>query len=246
MPESFSQHILLDGAYNLRDVGGYETKDGRFTRPRTLFRSDNLHRITTEGQQTLLNYGLRTIIDLRRAAEIENDPNVFANSPHVSYRHIPLYNEWAEINKDGDRAPDLAQLYRRILDHCPHTIYQVMAAAAEPGAFPLLVHCFVGKDRTGVIVALLLALANVPPETIAADYAQSQANLQPIFEELRQHARQNNYDLDYFEKMLASQPEAILDTLAYLDEKYNGAAGYLQAIGLNKAQIARLQTCLVE
>src|SRR2546423_9737751 len=84
------RHLNLEGTYNLRDTGGYRTLDGRTTRWHTFFRSDSLHRIPRAAQMTLLNYGVRTVIDLRRSDELHVAPNVFAGAPDVAYHQVSL------------------------------------------------------------------------------------------------------------------------------------------------------------
>src|SRR3954451_2943063 len=84
------RHLDLAGTYNLRDTGGYRTLDGRTTRWHTFFRSDSLHRIPRAAQMTLLNYGVRTVIDLRRSDELHVAPNVFAGAPEVAYHQVSL------------------------------------------------------------------------------------------------------------------------------------------------------------
>src|SRR5215475_76399 len=84
------RHLGLTGTYNLRDTGGYHTLGGRTTRWRTFLRSDSLHRVPPIARTTLLNYGVRTVIDLRRYDEVQVAPNVFANSSEVVYHHVSL------------------------------------------------------------------------------------------------------------------------------------------------------------
>lgn len=235
--------LLLDGVYNLRDVGGYGTKNGRFIRPQTLLRADCLHRLPPISQQALVNYGLRSVVDLRRRVEIEAEPNVFARSPHVAYHHLPLYNEWEELA--ADRPRDLAHMYTLMLDNCQPAFRELFTLLAQPNAFPALVHCKVGKDRTGVVVALLLDLADVPAPTIVADYALSRAYLDPLVPELRQEAQQLGYDMAYYESLLPSDPESMSTMLAYLQQTYGGAASYLQQIGVDQPSIIALTRRLI-
>ena len=85
-----TRHLNLEGTYNLRDTGGYPTLDGRAIRWRTFFRSDSLHRLPPVAQTTLMGYGVRTVIDLRRSDELQVAPNVFASSSDVVYHHVSL------------------------------------------------------------------------------------------------------------------------------------------------------------
>lgn len=234
--------LLLDGVVNLRDVGGYETKNGRFVHPQTLLRADCLHRLPTASQQALVNYGLCSVVDLRRRVEIEHEPNVFAQSDHVTYHHLPLYNEWEELA--AERPRDLAHMYTLMLDNCQPAFRDLFTLLAQPGAFPTLVHCKVGKDRTGVVIALLLDVAGVPAATITTDYALSRPYLDPLIPELREEARQLGYDMVYYESLLPSEPVTMRFMLDHLYQQYGGAAGYLAHIGLTADQIAFLQQTL--
>lgn len=235
--------LLLDGVVNLRDVGGYEGKNGRFIHPQTLLRADCLHRLPPASQQALINYGLRSVIDLRRNVEIIHEPNVFARSTHVAYHHLPLYNEWEELA--AERPRDLAHMYTLMLDNCQPAFHNLFTLLSQPGAFPALVHCKVGKDRTGVVIALLLDLAGVPAANIVADYALSRPYLTPLLPELRQEAQQLGYDMAYYESLLHSDPASMRFMLSHLDQQYGGAAGYLAHIGLTSNQIAFLHQALI-
>lgn len=243
-----SRRLLLPGIVNLRHVGGYATTDGRFTRPFALFRSDSLHDLALEGQQTLLAQGLRTVIDLRRQSEIDAEPNVLALLPQVQYRHMPLYDyvAWREMLPDGGPPRNLLHLYQIIVDGCHGTLGAVLNAAATPDAFPLLVHCKVGKDRTGIVIALLLAAVGVPMSTIAEDYAQSRANLEPLIPDLLAAAKRDGFNLERYEQILQSPPEVMLDLFAYLNERYGGVLGYLERIGVDETCRANLRAQLLE
>jgi protein-tyrosine phosphatase len=236
------RRIILEGCYNLRDTGGYATADGRTTRWGVLLRADGLHRLPKTSQERLLAHPIRTIIDLRRPHELEESPNVFASSGEVDYLNISLVEDPSEART----LPSLEELYKRMLDNSQPQIKQLFETLSTPGRFPVLIHCTAGKDRTGLVVALLLALANVPDETIAADYALSAEYLSPLFVELRHKIKQTGQDLAQFEKLLASRPEMMLETLDYLNHRYGGARQYLSELGLNENLLAFLQNSLVE
>jgi protein-tyrosine phosphatase len=238
-----ARRLPLAGAYNLRDIGGYPAADGGQTRWRTLFRADSLHRLTVEEQEALLEYGVRTVIDLRRPDEVASAPNVFATSPRVRYLHLSI----------TDGAPDpsgpsiaLDELYRRILDQRGAQLGAVLTALAENGAFPAVVHCTAGKDRTGLIIALLLRLARVPPEEVVADYALSAIYLEETFwQEVSARLTAAGIPLDRYRQLLTAAPETMVATLAYLDQRYGGAAGYATHLGLDDRQLATLRRALV-
>jgi protein-tyrosine phosphatase len=237
-------HVLLEGAYNVRDVGGYMTNDGRVLRHRTLFRADSLHALTETDRHTLLDLGIRTIIDLRHPQETTRYPNVFAGSGQVTYLNIPFYQGWRSLFPEGTMPTNLTHLYTAVLDNCHHSINQVLTAVSNPHYYPLLVHCQIGKDRTGMLVALLLGLLGVPFKAIAADYAVSYDYLQPILDYYRQQAQSDGRNPFQFEQILQSKPESIIDTLCHLQYTYGSFAAYFQAVGLSSDQLDTIRHIL--
>lgn len=238
------RHIPLEGTYNIRDLGGYTTQDGYETNWKTMLRADSLGEMTPEAQQELIDYGVRTIIDLRGDSELETEPNPFANSDQVRYLNIPLLPHTDSTNPN-DMPNDLLTLYKHILDDVQDKLLKVMQALLADDVFPALVHCTAGKDRTGVVSALLLDLAGVPDNTIAEDYALTGQYLKPKLDKIREQAVAAGRDIAAFENLLLSEPEAMIATLSYLDEKYGGSASYLNHIGLDVTQIRKLRTTMV-
>ena len=236
---ALSHRLVLPGIYNLRHVGGYATLDGRAIRPYALFRSDSLHRLSPEGQARLLGYGLRAVIDLRRKEEIIHEPNLLARLPQIDYRNLSLYDNWREVMPDGP-PESVLEMYQNIVDRCQAAIGQVLCTAAT-GPFPLLIHCKVGKDRTGIIVALLLAALGIPQETIIADYTESQANLQPLLPELMSAAATAGFDLQRYSRLLQSPPEAMTGLLAHFDQQYGGVNAYLDTCGFTSTSREQLR-----
>lgn len=236
--ERLERLLKLDGCYNLRHVGGYETLDGKRTRQHSIFRSDSLHRLPLASQTTLLNYGVRTIIDLRHGLEVTKAPNIFSTSPHVTYLNLPLFTE--ELTEEEIRAGTLQKLYLHLLDSCQSQVKAVMNVIAS---YPtsILIHCAAGKDRTGLITALLLGLAHVPFTTIATDYSHSADYILPLYASEIEVAKQFGYAHVY-----ESPQQTMLDTLHYLEQQYGGVVGYLGAIGLTNEQINRLRGMLID
>jgi protein-tyrosine phosphatase len=243
------RRLTLAGTYNVRDLGGYATKDGGTTRWGVLLRADSLHRLTPEAQDALLAYGVRTILDLRNTTETEKWPNPFAGSERARYHHLNLSSNPAAPPAEPSARTvfDLEVVYRRLLDEAQLGLATVLSTLAEPGATPALVHCMAGKDRTGVVVALLLALAGVPHETIAADYALTSTFLGDEYRaEARGRAEIYGLDWEQYQRLLGCPPEYMLRTLAYLDDRHGGVERYLGSIGLADGQVAALRDALVE
>jgi protein-tyrosine phosphatase len=236
------RHLALAGTYNVRDTGGYPTENGQETRWRTLLRGDSLHRLTPEAQEVLIAAGLRTVIDLRRPHEVAHSPNVFAASPHVRYLHLPIFDGAT----DSAEQRDLGTIYHAILDDAQPRVREIIAMLAEPGAFPALVHCAAGKDRTGVIVALLLRTAGVPAETVAEDYALSAIYLtEEFYANLKERVIATGGDWARVEPLLDAPATLMHDTLAYIDERYGGVEPYLRGIGVTEVEIATVRAALV-
>ncbi len=244
--ESFSRFLELEGIYNFRDIGGYPTQDGRLTRWKTIYRSDSLQNLTPEGEKALLDAGLRTIIDLRRQDEVEAEPDVLMNSPRIQFFNLPiLQNPASSANMQAFvTIEDLVGLYTTILDHFQDRLLPVFQQISDSITSPVLVHCSAGKDRTGLVIALLLDLANVEPETIAEDYELTRARVAPMLDGYRRKAAAMGIDLERHERMLECRAETMLGTLEHLHSHYNGARAYLKQIGLSEQAVDTLYTAI--
>ena len=238
--------LRLGGTRNLRDVGGYPTVDGRRTRWRTLYRSDCLDRLDAAGQAWLVDAGLRSVIDLRDVEEAAERPNVFrrrSRGQHVVYQHLALF----EVPLPPGLEPNLRQGYRREVDLLGARMAKLVEAVVRPGTLPTLLHCAAGKDRTGVAVAVLLAAAGVGTETIAEDYALSEACLGPEYvTETRDWVASRGWDWAVWEHTVATPPERMLLTLEYLEVQYGGVRQYLLSHGLAPAALEVLRELLTE
>ncbi len=241
------QHKLhFPATFNARDLGGYETANGHQTRLKSFVRSDNLRRLTPEGVQAVLDYGVRTVIDLRWPFELEMDLNPFATQTGaVQFVPVSLFGDswetWTE------RAPNYDEElgYTHILDNFQPEMKRVMQALAHAPEGGVLFHCHAGKDRTGMVAMVLLSLAEVPADIIAADYAISAEYLKPEFE---QYLSQFTDPIER-EKVVQDQqcpPENALQVLAHLDARYGGAAAYLGEIGLQADEIESLRARLIQ
>ena len=238
-----NRHLPLDGTYNVRDIGGYATADGGSTRWGVFFRADSLHRLSRETQSTFQGHGIKTMIDLRRSNELEVAPNVFANSTELTYHHLSLMVD--ELPKVVDTPMSLVDMYRVILDERQEQVRTVLSTFAAPTALPGVVHCTAGKDRTGVIVALILGLLGVSHETIIQDYALTSTYLGEAFiEESKQRALKRGYRWEHYEPLLTCPPENMEDTLQHLDRVYGGIEAYVDHIGFTTDQVSRLRTAL--
>jgi protein-tyrosine phosphatase len=235
------RRLLLDGISNLRDVGGYLTADGRYTRWRTLLRSGCVDRLSPAGQEWLIEAGLRTVIDLRENDEIATRPNVFADSARVRYRRVPVFD-----GLPPDELPMPLEVgYWRMLEQCQVRVRAVFETLLEPGALPALIQCHAGKDRTGMLVALILAAVGVPHTTVAADYALSATCLGPeVLDATRTWLAEHGWSWDDYGYLCGSPAELMLDVLAGVESRYGGVAEYLDSIGVRSGDLEALRELL--
>lgn len=235
--------LPLQGSYNTRELGGYPTADGRRVRRGRFLRSDGLAGLTKADWRWLAQeYGLRRIVDLRSRPEAQREP--YQPPAGVRRLHRPLLDQAHSSGFLGAMPASMAELYHSLLSDSGAMLAQALRdMLAHPGG-GVLFHCTAGKDRTGVVAMLLLALAGVPDEWIVADYAATEGNLAPLVQRQRTALRQAGLNPpDY---LFESREESMRQTLCHLREEYGGAAGYLQAIGLDTAETAALRRQLLE
>ena len=248
--EQPSRRLVWDACYNARDLGGYATTDGGGTRWGAFVRADNLCRLTPAGQNALLEYGVRTVIDLRRSSELQIDPDPFAEQSGdprwPRYMNLPLglgadRAAIAAVAAAG-RSPEASMeaLFRLVLDGYWRGIAGVMAAIAAAPDGAVLFHCHAGKDRTGLVAALLLALAGVPAPMIAEDYALSQECLRPIFD-ARLRAERDPTRRAQLAMMVGAPPATMLGILAHLETQHGGAERYLVTAGVAADDIEKIR-----
>ena len=261
MPSNTQLARLLrwEACLNARDVGGYPTRDGGTTRWRALIRSDTLCRLTPAGQAALLDYGVRTVVDLRFPEEVARDPHPFAAQPlqpppntrPVLYLHLPV-NAGRDPSFDAalaqafTTAETLDEIYRIELDANVRGLAHIAAAVARAPDGGVVVHCHAGKDRTGIVTALLLSIAGVPDEVIAEDYALSAVNLAGLTQAWLESITQDPEERARLARRTVPRAEVMLATLDYLRARYGGAEPYLLAGGATADDLALLRQRLVD
>lgn len=251
--ELLARRLPLTGTRNVRDVGGYPAAGHGWTRRGLLFRGDSLHALDDAGQHRLAEHGLKTVVDLRtdaeRAAYADRLPDgvrvvivPILDSLRDRRSATPAVAEQAEVS----RLPDLADSYRFFVDQCGSRVARAVAELAEPGALPALVHCMAGKDRTGVVIALVLSVLGVPDDVIAADYAATGKLLGDEYRaEAMARAAARGLDETQYARLLTCEPELILELLEYVRGAYGGAAAYLIRHGLTQSALRYLRGELV-
>jgi protein tyrosine/serine phosphatase len=237
--------IQLEGCLNFRDLGGYPTVDGRQLRWRLVYRSDALHRLSPADVARLRDeLGVGTVIDLRSTAELNADGQGLLAAQPVRVLHVPLFDGSAIRVEGWSALPTLADRYTLLAEFARDPIARVINAIAEaPGG--VVYHCAAGKDRTGVVSAVLLGLLGVPDDAIVADYVATQEKLGAIVDRL--------LESEGYQAMLAALPRDTLhaeaDTmvrfLAAMRERYGSMRGYARTAGVAERVLDRLGERLV-
>jgi protein-tyrosine phosphatase len=242
--------VALEAVHNFRDLGGYRTADGRTTRWRTLFRADGLYRLTAADIVTLEPLGLRTVIDLRSAPEL-NERGRFPVEAHpVVFHHLPVVDTtWAQGERPHyERDEDfLIWAYQEMLTIGAPRFALAFDALVEADALPAVFHCAAGKDRTGILAALLLGALGVSHDDIVADYTLTVAGMARF----RVWAER---EWPEFAERMASMPaafgkalpEAMQHILDELCTQHGTIRNYVRSIGVSEATLLALEAVLLD
>ena len=235
-----------DGCPNARDLGGLQTPAGSSIRRGALIRSDNFARLTEAGIAAVEQAGVSLVIDLRSAFELEIQANPFATRDTIDYKHLPLMNDADEAGLElVQQSRDAVQMYEVMLERFKPQIGAILQAIADAPSGAVVVHCHAGKDRTGLVVALSLALAGVSASVIAEDYALSDQYLQALYEEMLSNQPDDEARAQ-LAAVLTSKPESILGALEFVNQQLGGLAVYLESCGLDTGTLEKLRSRLLE
>ncbi|MFN2137256.1 MAG: tyrosine-protein phosphatase [Candidatus Promineifilaceae bacterium] len=240
-----ARHLNWEGCYNIRDLGGLPLADGGQTRFGTLVRADHLGRLTEAGRAQLVDYGIRYVIDLRVPQELAETPSAGFDGVEGApeYRNISLMSDLGDPPELVDSEIPWDKAYIYVLDNNQEN-YAAAVRTIATAEGPLVFHCHSGKDRTGMLAALLLDLAGVDRQAIAADYALSRERLWPLWEEKVAQAGGEDYTNLWYKP--TTKPETMMAVFEHLDRVYGGTAGYLRAAGITEEELAGLRARLVE
>jgi len=245
IPEDVARRLNLEGAFNVRDLGGYDAANGQ-TRWRVLLRGDSLHRLTGEDQQFVRSYGVRTVIDLRHENELKTDPNVFSQSEDMLYYHIPIIRGEMPGSGSATMPRDLGTVYRYFVDNCQDGLRETIVTIADAPQGGVLFHCAAGKDRTGVISMLLLGIAGVSPEIIATDYALTSEAMEKMAPYLMQDTPADEEQRAARLAMMTSNAPDMYNLIQYIDTQYGSIPAYLTKIGVSEDTIEHIRSRFVE
>ncbi|MHB1710917.1 MAG: tyrosine-protein phosphatase [Acidimicrobiales bacterium] len=245
----FSQRLLpLSGAHNFRDLGGYTGSDGRAVSWGRLFRSDGVHLLTAADMATLRSIGMFTVVDLRTAGEVRVTGRGPLGGDPARYHHLPLVpqDRGESVGAPAPAGDDLAERYRWYLETGRAALVEVLRLLARPANLPLVFHCTAGKDRTGVLAALVLDVLGVGRDLIVADYLISAERLELIMGRLRADpataAQMGRVPASRF-SVEASTMERFLDRLY---REFGGGRSWALEAGVSQDDLAAMKAGLLE
>jgi len=257
--EPESRIVPLRGSFNFRDLGGYPGTAGRTTRWGRLYRADALHDLSADDVGMLGRMGLRTVVDLRTERELARTGRGPLGSEDVAFHHLAVVREGVREGGSSDGPPvgesmaapvpsgeDLVERYLWYLDVGRDSLVEVLTLLSADEHYPLVFHCAAGKDRTGVVAALVLEILGVDRPAIVADYVATGERLGLIMDRWRA-------DPGFAERM-AKVPPARFGVEAatmegFLDQvrvRYGGARNWAVEAGVPPDALDRIVDALLE
>jgi protein-tyrosine phosphatase len=245
---SVDRRLPFEACFNFRDLGGYETLSGHRVRWGAVFRSDALHRMTGADLELALGLGLRTVIDLRSSAELEEEGR-FAHADDAAFHHLPVFEQNALPFKPfepDDPEPPPGVDYAAMALTGRESIAAALKVIAE-GEHAVVFHCAAGKDRTGIVAALVLSSLGVPDESITADYHLSEQAVATSRVWAEVNAPEIAAEMSTFPAWAHRAPMPVIQAfLRILRDRHGSIDGYLTDAGVERAVLEALRARLLE
>jgi protein-tyrosine phosphatase len=240
--------LILAGCVNFRDLGGYPAAGGRTIRWRQLFRADGLTRLDEDDCAQLAELGLATVIDLRTEGELETRGRFPEVSFEVEYHHLPLTDVLppTEDLSRYDEPAFVTSRYQQLFSEGSRSLARAVDVLGAPGALPAVFHCSAGKDRTGILAALILGFLGVPRDVIVEDYALSAEAMIALLERLKQEYAESVAEVErYAPAVISVSPQTMAAFLDSLEADHGSFDDLARSLGVTDA-VAQLRATLLE
>jgi len=249
--------IPFKGAFNFRDLGGYETEDGRRVKWGRVYRSDNLSGLTDNDLTLLRKTGIKLVCDFRSRDEAQTSPDQLPADGSIRYLNLPVKNDHSDTASrlEQIKAGDLDWItldfmidaYLKYIDRFAPVWGTVLNRLAEAENRPMVFHCTAGKDRAGTCAALLLLALGIPEETVIYDHGLSNTYIAALLEKIYRHFKTYRIDTERLEPYFTAPHACIVAVINHIHKKYGTVDNYLESRGgVGSETIVLLKEALLE
>ena len=241
------RRIELRGAYNFRDLGGYGTSEGKTIKWGRLFRSDNLSNLSGSDLKKIGELNLQLVVDLRSKQERVSRPNRLPTTNGIRIKSIEISDDNKSHNdlkreifygKLGriDLEEMMFKAYRRAITDYRDELSLFFNLLLKPSNYPVLVLCNAGKDRTGVVIALVLLALGASKQIVLKDYMLSKVYLDPMIKRMTTKARLLSFfraDISQLKKLLDTRVDYLNTTFEAIEQKFGSTESFLDSLGID-------------
>ena len=231
------KRLPLKNVINCRDLGGYPCADGKITQFGRFLRCGMPKTPEQDEIVALMQYGVSTVIDLRGNWESENYPSVFKFLDGVDYHHVSLFEVNAAI--DEQFTGTIAESYQLGIEDYRENYKKVLEIIADAKDGCVLFNCYFGKDRTGILAAVLLSLAGAAYEDIIADYQVSYTYILPFIQRARTAHDESMWETN--DENFKSDADTMASLINYVNKKYGSLEGYVKSTGVSDETIEKIR-----
>lgn len=255
------RHIVFSGTHNFRDLGGYETMDGKHVKWGVIYRSDALQNLSKQDLCALEGLHLQRVIDFRADFEREKAPDRLPESLAARALDLPIPDANSMVAKEIreriqsgrlegiDAGAVIAESYHQYASRFTPQFRTCIRAIVDAAGQPVLFHCTAGKDRTGFAAAVLLRILGVPPEVVLQDYLLTRRYVQKALAGLFFYVFffRGKRALRLIQQLSSAEPDHLQTAFATIDEQYGSFERYVcDGLGLSEADVNCLRASLLE
>lgn len=244
------RHVALDGVHNFRDLGGYAARDGRTTKWRTMYRADGLGQLTDADVERLRPLDLRTVVDLRTQQEMDERGRFPVEAHPIAFHHVSLIDTTWDIEEARRQALPAAdflhQAYSTMLADSGERFAGAITILADADAVPAVFHCAAGKDRTGLLAALVLGSLGVDTATIVEDYALTQMSMDQVLARASADPARAAEIAEVPATFFSADPLGMERLLADIERQHVSVRNYVRWLGVDDAALRQLDALLLD
>jgi protein-tyrosine phosphatase len=250
MPEKYNRHLKFSSVMNFRDIGGYPARGGRTVAWRKVFRSGEFRNVTQDDFKRLTSeLGVVSVIDLRSGLELQNNGKGLLEGSEIKYCNIAFMTD-DDPGANASRYAHCTNMGEFYLEMACQKDYgqritEALEVIADSENHPLVFHCAVGKDRTGMLASVLLSLLGVAEKDIIEDYALSEPYMDELLARLKNNPQKNDPPLDIPEYFWKASPESMKLFLSTITKEYGSVKQYVAAMGGKPDLAERLANALL-